>query len=152
MAVKKEKDVKWLELCQYVEKEIFNYNSDQKLQRKASLMLQGLKKGQCVANNNHEQYGEYSYNVILLAFKANKMKILNALKGKRFASESNKMSYICAIVRDSINDIHIRYNTYLMLEEKIEQVNTQVITHEGAEYKARDKQNKKLEEKFRGLW
>lgn len=152
MTRKKEKDVKWLELCQYVEKEIFNYSSDQKLQRKASLILQGLKKGQCVANNKHDQYGEYSYNVILLTFKACKIKILNALQGKQFASESNKMSYVCAIVRDSINDIHTRYNTYLKLEEKIEQVNTQVITHEGAEYKTKGKLNKKNEDKFKGLW
>lgn len=148
----KQKDVEWLELCAYVEKEIFKYDSSQKLQKKACLILQGLKKGQCVANNNNDAFGEYTYKIILLTFKANKVKILSAIKGKSFKSESSKMAYVTAIIRDSINDIYMRYTKSLKTEEKIEVIDTAPITHEGAEYKKDNNTSLKLKEKFKELW
>ena len=68
-------------MCSWVELNIFNYDKNQKLQKAACLVLKGLTTGQNVANNKCQTYGEYSYDVILMAFKANKdkhkQKVLN---------------------------------------------------------------------------
>lgn len=152
MAKNKEKDVNWLELCRYLEVEFFNYSKPgQAFQKKACLLLQGLAKGQDIVNSKLEKHGEYSYKVILLTFKANKAKILNAIKGKTFTSEANKMAYICAIVRDNLNFVAMKYEASLKSEDKIENINTDVITHDGAEYKAKTPKSKKAD-KFGGLW
>lgn len=145
------KDFDWLELCHWVELNIFNYdvNKGQKLQRKAYLILKGLKSGQNVANTRNTQYGDYPYNIILMTFKANKIQILNAIKNKKFESETSKMSYVCAIVRDKINDIYTRYLNAQKAQNKVETVDTSVMEYEGAEYQSTEfKTNKRLED----LW
>ncbi|WP_346961399.1 hypothetical protein [Clostridium sp.] len=149
---KKENNISWLELCAYVEREIFKYDSNQKLQRDACLILQGLNRGQCVANNNSDKFGDYSYEIVLLTFKANKVKILNSIKGKNFKTESSKMAYIAAIIRNSINDVYTRYNKAKKSEEKIEQVNINAISNDGAEYKTQKNISNKVENKFKELW
>lgn len=152
MATKKEQDVSWYELCEWVEINIFNYDvSKQKLQRKASLVLQGLSKGQEYANTNRQTYGEYPYHIILMTFKANKVKILNAIRNKDFDNESKKMSYICAIVRDKLNDVYSRYLNAQKAEEKVESVNLDIMTYEGAEYKNTD-DTRKVNKRLEGLW
>jgi hypothetical protein len=148
---KERKDSSWLELCEWVELNIFNYdiNKGQKLQKKSVLILRGLEKGQNVRNNNCEEYGDYPDNIILMTFKANKIQILNAIRNKNFESEANKMSYICAIVRDKLNDMYSRYLNAQKTQEKVETVDTSVMEYEGAEYKSTEfKTNKRLED----LW
>lgn len=137
-------------LCYYVEKEILNYESNQKIQKKGAFRLRGLSSGQEVANNNHQQYGEYPYDVILMTFKIYKNQIKNSLKKKNFESEDAKLAYACAIVRDKLNDVYSRYITAKKAENKIETINTDVMEHQGAEYKPIDK-NKK-EDKYKDLW
>ncbi len=111
-----EEKKQWLELCNWLEINIFNYNIPyQRLQKESTLILRGLKYGQRIANNNCEKHGNYPSNVILMAFKANKIKILNAIKDKKFENESNKMRYVCSIIRDDIDDI---YNRYLKIKDK----------------------------------
>lgn len=148
-----EETVQWKELCEWLEINIFNYDIRvQRLQKKACLILKGLQSGQNVANNNHDKFGDYPFNVILMTFKANKLKIQNAIRNKDFENnESKKMSYICAIVRDQLNDMYSRYLNAQKTQEKVESVDTSIITHEGAEYKNNNterKRNKRLEE----LW
>lgn len=149
-AEKERKDQEWLDLCAWVEKEIFNYDSNQKLQKKACLVLKGLQSGQNVANNKCQTYGNYSFEVILYTFKANKLKIQNAIRGKEFKDESGKMSYICAVIRDNINDMYMRLQSAKKVEEKIEQVDTSVMEYEGAEYKP--KEEKKINKRLEDLW
>ena len=48
------KDADFRKMCAWIEKELFGYNEDQKLQTMACLKLQGLRKGKAVANNNME--------------------------------------------------------------------------------------------------
>lgn len=148
-----EETVQWKELCEWLEINIFNYDIRvQRLQKKACLILKGLQYGQNVANNNHDKFGNYPFDVILMTFKANKLKIQNAIRNKDFENnESKKMSYICAIVRDQLNDMYNRYLNAQKTQEKVESVDTSIITHEGAEYKNNNterKRNKRLEE----LW
>lgn len=140
----------FLQLCSYVEKEILGYDNNQKLQKKAVLRLRGLAKGQTIANNNCKQFGDYPYSVILLAFKANKVQISNAILNKEFNSEENKIAYICAIVRDKLNDIYIRYNNIKKSEDKMNIIDINVINHQGSEYQT--KTNNKNNDKFADLW
>ena len=146
------KDQDWRELCEWLEVNIFNYNiSHQRLQTDACLVLMGLQRGKNVANNNIEDNGFYPFNVILMTFKANKMIIQNAIKGKNFDSERQKMSYICTIVRDKINDMYSRYLNAQKTQEKVENVDTSIMTHEGAEYKTNTTE-RKINKRLEGLW
>ena len=155
MAEKKDerKDAEWLELCEWMELNIFNYDiaKGQRLQKKACLVLKGLRKGQNVANNKCQAYGYYPDSIILMTFKANKIQILNAIRNKNFESETNKMSYVCAIVRDKLNDMYTRYLNAQKTQEKVETVDTSIMTHEGAEYKSNNTE-RKVNKRLEGLW
>jgi len=147
-----EEKIQWRELCEWIEVNIFNYDiKTQRLQKKACLILKGLQTGQNVANNNCEKFGDYPFNVILMTFKANKLKIQNAIRNKNFEDESNKMSYVCAIVRDKINDMYSRYLNAQKTQEKVESVDTSIMTHEGAEYKTNNTE-RKINKRLEGLW
>lgn len=140
----------WYELCAWVEKEIFGYDENQKLQKKAVLRLKGLSRGQVIANNNCEKYGNYSFDVILTAFKVNKDKILKHVSNKEFVSEENKMAYVCAIIRDNINDVYIKMNNAKKSSDKTETININSITHTSAQYV---KQSSEItNKKFEDLW
>lgn len=144
----------WNELCAWIELNIFEYENNQKLQKMACLTLEGLRKGQDVANNKKDTYGEYPVNVILLAFKANNIQILNAIRGKNFESEDKKMKYVCAIVRDKLNDTYTRWINAQKSHEKVERVDTSVMESSGVEYKSivKTEEEKKIESKYEGLW
>ena len=143
----------WNELCAWVELNIFEYEPTQKLQRAACLVLDGLRKGQCVSNNKCETYGEYPLNVILLTFKAYKMQISSSIKGKNFDSERAKMSYVCSIVRDKLNDTYSRYLNAQKSQKKVENVDTSIMTYEGAGYQNSNKtKENKRNNKFDDLW
>lgn len=144
------KDKDWLELCEWLEINIFNYDvPNQRLQTNACLVLKGLQKGKDVANNSTEDNGFYPFNIILMTFKANKTQIQNAIRNKNFDSERQKMTYICTIVRDKINDMYSRYLNAQKTKEKVESVDTSAMTNEGAGYQTtKRKTNKRLEE----LW
>lgn len=145
------KDQEFRDLCEWLEINIFNYHvPDQRLQTDACLVLIGLRNGKSVANNSTENNGYYPWNVILMTFKANKNLILNSIKGKNFVSERTKMTYICKIIQDKINDMYSRYLNSQKNQEKVENIDTSAVTHEGAEYKTNTerKVNKRLED----LW
>ena len=156
MAEKKEKlprkDQDWLELCEWLEINIFNYNvPEQRLQTDACLVLHGLRKGKAVGNNLTEDNGCYPWNVILMTFKANKLQIQNAIRNKNFDnSERKKMTYICTMVRDKINDIYSRYLNAQKTQEKIESDDTSILEHESADYQ--NNTNKKINKRLEGLW
>ena len=145
------KDKEWKELCEWLEINIFNYDvPNQRLQTDACLVLQGLRKGKAVGNNNTEDNGCYPWNVILMTFKANKITIQNAIRNKDFNSERQKMTYVCTIVRDKLNDIYSRYLNAQKTQQKVESVDTSIMTHEGAEYKANTE--RKVNKRLEGLW
>lgn len=147
---KKNKD--WLELCEWLEINIFNYNvPHQRLQTDACLVLMGLQRGKDVANNNTEDNGFYPFNVILMTFKANKTKIQNAIRNKEFDSERQKMTYICVIVRDKINDMYSRYLNAQKTQKKVESVDTSIMTHDSAEYQSNNTE-RKINKRLEGLW
>lgn len=132
MAEKKDADFK--EMCAWIEKEIFDYDENQKLQKMACLKLQGLRSGKVVANNNIENNGNYSIDVIWNTFRANKLLILKALKNKTFSSEQAKMGYVCAIVREHLNDMYKRMKNAELSKSKQDAVNIDVDSYNKNNY------------------
>ena len=132
MAEKKDADFK--EMCAWIEKEIFGYDENQKLQKMACLKLQGLRSGKVVANNNTENNGNYSLDVIWNTFRANKLLILKALKNKTFSSEQAKMGYVCAIVREHLNDMYKRMKNAELSKSKQDAVNIDVDSYNKNNY------------------
>lgn len=128
------KDVDFKEMCAWIEKEIFGYDENQKLQKMACLKLQGLRSGKVVANNNIENNGNYSLDVIWNTFRANKLLILKALKNKTFSSEQAKMGYVCAIVREHLNDMYKRMKNAELSKSKQDAVNIDVNSYNKNNY------------------
>lgn len=125
----------FLSMCSWIERELFDYDENQKLQKQACLRLQGLKKGKVIANNKTKDNGSYSIECVFNTFKANKEKILKALKYKTFKDENNKMAYICAIVRGNINDMYIRMKDAQLKQEQSKNIQIEHQTSDAAEYK-----------------
>lgn len=132
MAEKKDADFK--EMCAWIEREIFGYDENQKLQKMACLKLQGLRSGKVVANNNIENNGNYSLDVIWNTFRANKLLIIKALKNKTFSSEQAKMGYVCAIVREHLNDMYKRMKNAELSKSKQDAVNIDVDSYNKNNY------------------
>ena len=121
-------------MCAWIEREIFGYDENQKLQKMACLKLQGLRSGKVVANNNTENNGNYSIDVIWNTFRANKLLILKALKNKTFSSEQAKMGYVCAIVRGHLNDMYQRMKNAELSKSKQDAVNIDVDSYNKNNY------------------
>ena len=130
------KDAEFRAMCAWIERELFNYNgTDQHLHTKACLRLQGLRRGQNIANNKHDEYGNYSVECVFNTFKANKLIIQNAIKGKDFADEYKKMAYICAIIEVRINEMYLRMKNAELSKQKQESIDTKAQDNDTAEYK-----------------
>lgn len=142
------KDQSWINLVEYVEKNIFQYDERQKLQKKSLLILRGICKGQNVANNKQQTYGDYPCEIILICFKVNRIKIMNAIINKDFQSEENKMAYIAAIVKNDINNIYQRWQNMKQSEENVKKTDVSRIVHKGSRYKRKTVDKEQYEE----LW
>ncbi len=144
----------FLSMCLWIEKELFNYDENQKLQKQACLRLQGLKKGKVIANNNTKDNGNYSIECVFNTFKLNKEKILKALQYKTFKDETSKMAYICAIVRNNINDMYIRMKDAELKQKKNENLQIENQISKSAEYKSQTKtaDNTINNEIFEEIW
>lgn len=102
--------IEWRQLCKWVEINLFDYDSmEQRLQTDALLILKGLHNNQYVANNKIAKTKNYPSNVVLMAFQINKNLILKSIKNKYFSLESDKMRYICSIVKKDLDDVYNRY-------------------------------------------
>ena len=149
--VKKHGNTEWFDLCEWVERNIFEYEPTQKLGKEASVTLRGLQHGQSVGNTNLETYGSFPFEVIKMTFILYKSTILYAIKNKDFRDEASKMLYVCAIVRKNLNDTYTRYLNAKRSQEQIETIDTSVMEYQGAEFKKETPKNKN-EEKFKDLW
>lgn len=143
-------NTEFFELCAYVEKEIFKYDSNQKLKKPSCLQLRGLANGKDFGHREINGESDYPIKCILIAFQMNKNKILNSIQGKTFKSEITKMKYVCAIVENDIPDIYMRLRDIGKTEENIETMDTSILSHNGGTYqkKTEEFKNKRLNE----LW
>lgn len=141
----------WEELCEYVKKEILQYDENMKFPRYLALKLQGLKKGQHIANNSQSVHACYDDRTLLCAFKVCRDKITKYLSNNetKIRDENHKINLIIKIVEPEINDIYIRLQQVKSREKKIENLSFENQYHNGAEYKKRTKKiNNKLKELF----
>ena len=95
----------WIKLCHYVKTEILGYDNRMKFPRYLALRLQGLSKGQFIANKNHYINANYDYRIIIETFKKSKFKISKLTQNKTFKNEFSRINYIMAIVENELNDV-----------------------------------------------
>lgn len=140
----------WDKLYQYVKNEILLYDSSQSIPSGLVLRLKGLTKGKYIENRNIEDKADYSYEIVLYTFQICKPSIMSAVSNKVFESESSKFNYICKIVENNINDVYLRVQRANKLEENIDKLDTNILSHNGGEYqkKTEELRNKRLNE----LW
>lgn len=106
---KEQEQEEWIELYEYVKNDILKYEKCMKLPKFLILRLKGLRNGKFIANKNTKPLGEYTFKIITLTFKINKIEIINAISsGEKFKDEKHKINYIMAIVENKINDTYIR--------------------------------------------
>ena len=150
--VKKEpKNKEWIDLCEYVKKEILQYDDNMKLPKHLILKLQGLKKGLHIANNNIDSEACYDDYTILCAFKLCKRKILDYLvkNETKIKDETHKINLIVKMVEPEINDVYIRLQQAKKKEEKIQSESFDNQFNEDAEYSRKTKDvNDKLKKLF----
>ena len=132
----------WCELYEYVKHNILSYDVSMKLPKFMVLRLQGLSKGQFIANNNARHEAEYPYNVILMTFKFCSMNIKRAFSTKKFKSEQNKFNYMMVIIENNINDIYMRLKKIETEKDKVENIEIDVGSSNRAEYKGRNDSSK----------
>ena len=140
----------WDKLYQYVKNEILLYDSSQSIPSGLVLRLKGLTKGKYMENRNIDDKADYSYEIVLYTFQICKPSIMRTISNKVFESKSNKFNYICKIVENNINDVYLRVEKVKKIEENIDKLDTNILSHNGGEYqkKTEELRNKRLNE----LW
>lgn len=133
---KESKDKEWIELCEYVKKEILQYDDNMKFPKYLALKLRGLKKGLHIANNNIESETCYDDYTILCAFKICRKKILDYLSKNesKIKDEKHRINLIVKIVEPEINDVYIRLRQAKNREEKIKENSYENQFNNGAKY------------------
>ena len=98
--IKKKDNEQWIELCEYVKKEILEYDDNMKFPQYLALKLQGIKRGEHIANNNHEAKANYDDYTILCTFKLCKRKIVTYLheNEKKIKDEKHKINLIMKMI------------------------------------------------------
>ena len=144
-----EKQEKWLELCEYVKKEILGYGDEMKFPKPLALRLKGLSKGQFVANKNIKPMANYSFEDILLTFKINKLDILMAIGDKnKFKDEEHRINYFMVIIEKKLNDTVLKRKK--IEKEKAAVENVEIQNGRKADYIKKTKA--KNNDKFKELW
>lgn len=145
------KDKEWKELCEYVKKEILQYDDNMKFPKYLALRLQGLKKGQHIANNNIDDQAHYDDYTILCTFKICKTKIIDYLhkNATKIKNEQHKINLIMKIIEPEINDVYLRLRNAKRMSKHINEKSFDNQANEGAEYKKKTKNvNEKLKKLF----
>lgn len=151
MAKKKlteEEKIAWDNLYNYVKSNIMRYDQNQALSSTMVLRLKGLLSGKFIDNNSTENKANYSYEVILNTFKFCSPQIQNALRTNNFNSEMHKFLYVVKIVENNINDVYMRMRNSQKAKEEAKNTTVEIPTHNGAEYKPKEKKK----DKFSDLW
>ena len=143
MRAVKEKDNKdWLELCEYVKREILEYDENMKFPQYLALKLQGLKKGQHIANNNIKAQANYDDKTLLCTFKLCKQKIVTYLhqNEKKIKNEQHKINLIIKMIEPEINDVYLRLQRAEKAKTKVENVEYENQSNDGASYVKKTKE------------
>lgn len=148
MARIKKDNTEWNELCEYVKKYILRYDDNMKFPTYLALKLQGLKKGQNVANNNAKVNACYDDYTILCTFKLCKKKIVDYIDKNetKIKDEKHRINLIMKIIEPEINDVYLRIQHKKQSEEKFENSSFDNQFESSATYTPKTtKKNSKLE-------
>ena len=143
-----EEKIAWDELYTYVRKNVMGYDDNQALSSAMVLRLKGLLTNKFMENNNIQSTANYSYEVILNAFKYSSLDIQKALRTNRFNDEMHKFNYLLKIVEKNINTVYVRMKNAENAKEEAKNTTIEAPTHTGAEFKPREKKK----DKFTDLW
>ena len=151
--LKKQENTEWLELCNYVFKEILQYETGIKFPRYLALRLRGLHDGQFVANKKQKPQANYDYKIILVTFKFCKYSILQylGLTREKIKDERHLINTIMLFIENEINNVVSKLNSAKKSEEKTINIKLDNHVNEGAEYKPKSK-NKKIDKELEELW
>lgn len=141
----------WLELCDYVHKEILGYDENMKFPKYLALKLQGIKRGEHIANNYIDPQAHYDDYTILCTFKLCKQKIVNYLhqnEGK-IKDEQHKINLILKMIEPEINDVYLRLQKVKQVEKRVESKDFDNQLSDGAEYV---KKSKDVSDKMKKLF
>lgn len=140
---KNNKNSDWIRLCEYVKKEILEYDDNMKFPKQLALKLQGIKHGQFVANNKLDKNANYDDYTILCTFMLCKKKILNYLHNNKtkIKDEQHKINIILKIIEPEINDVYIRIQNAKKMKQNLENKSFDNQTSDsGAEYTPKTKE------------
>lgn len=139
----------WDELYQYVRKNIFGYDDNQKLSQHMVVRLKGLKEGNYAANRRLPKNANYPYPVILNTFKLCYRDIKYAMSHKSFNTEQNMINYIMAIVESHLNYVYLKMKKKKEEDRAAEKASINMIPDASAMYK---KKSKKESKNLSDLW
>ena len=136
MAKKKEEKSSWNELCDYVKREILEYDENMKFPKYLALKLQGLKKGEHIANKNIRASASYDDFTILCAFKLNKNKIVKYLHDNeaKINGEGHRINLIIKMIEPEINDVYLRLQNTKKVQKRVADKDFENQVYEGAMY------------------
>lgn len=141
----------WIELCEYVKKEILEYDENMKFPQYLALKLQGIKKGEHIANNHHKAKANYDDLTILCTFKAYKDRIVSYLHNNesKIKDEKHKINIIMKIIEPEINDVYLRLQRIEKSKSKIANIEYKNQSNKNAGY---TKRTKETSEKMKKLF
>lgn len=145
----KEEREAWDSLYEYVRTKVMRYDSNQALPSQMVLRLKGMLNGKFMANGSIKDMANYSYDVVLNAFKYSMPDIQRALNNKSFNSEWHKFLYIMKIVEGNLNDVYMRMKGAERAREEAESYDISYASNYVSTFKAKEKENNK---KLNDLW
>lgn len=133
---------KWIELCEYVKKEILGYDDNMKFPQYLALKLQGIKRGEHIANNHHKENANYDDDTILYTFKICRNKIVDYLhrNEKKIKDEKHKINLIMKIIEPEINDVYLRLKRVKKSKAKAESMDYANQSNNSAGYTKKTKE------------
>ena len=149
--VKDRKDKDWIELCEYVKREILEYDDNMMFPKHLAFKLQGIKRGQHIANNNMQKKAHYDDYTLLCTFKICKKKIIDYLhkNENKIKDENHKINLIIKMIEPEINDVYLRIKAAQKTVERVEEKSFDNQVNEHAEYARKTKDvNEKMKELF----
>ncbi len=140
----------WDELYKYVKFKVLGYDENQNLSKNAVLRLKGMLNGKLIERKSIKNKANYSYEVVLNAFKYSMPDIRRALNNVSFVDENHKFNYIMRIVESNLNTVYMRMKRAEKVKKEVIKEASTVDNHKAVEYKPVKKTVKK--DKFSDLW
>ena len=147
MSDKEKRD--WENLYDYVRFNVMGYDENQSLSSAMVLRLKGLLTNKFMENKNVASTANYSYDVILNAFKYSSLDIQRALRNGNFKDEMHRFNLVLKIVERNINTVYMKMKNLEKAKEEVESTDMSYTTEYVNTFKSKDKKtNSRLDE----LW